>query len=77
MDRADRYALGSDPSLPAMRQSDRLAVLHVVFLPSAVAFAASTFRPDKDLQDDKEGCATGVMWKCDINAVELIVSHLR
>ena len=40
-----------------------------LFLPSAVAFAASIFRPDK------EGYATGVVCKRDINAVELIVMH--
>jgi hypothetical protein len=32
---------------------------------SAVAFAATTFKPDKDLQDDKEGYATAVAWKRD------------
>jgi len=36
-----------------------------LFLLSAVAFAASIFRPDKDLQDDKEGYATGVLVKRD------------
>ena len=40
-----------------------------LFLPSAVAFVASVVRPDKDLQDDKEGYATGVVWKCDMNVV--------
>jgi len=35
---------------------------------SAVAFAASIFRPDKDLQDDKEGYATAVVGKRDSNA---------
>jgi len=39
------------------------------FILSAVAFAASIFRPDKDLQDDKEGYATGVAWKRDMNVV--------
>ncbi|ATH80158.1 hypothetical protein CO724_02880 [Ectopseudomonas mendocina] len=32
---------------------------------SAIAFAASIFRPDKDLQDDKEGYATAVVGKRD------------
>lgn len=40
-----------------------------LFIQGAVAFAASIFRPDKDLQDDKEGYATGVVWKCDMNVV--------
>ena len=32
---------------------------------SAIAFAANTFKPDKDLQDDKEGYAVGVVGKRD------------
>ncbi|ERI52384.1 hypothetical protein N878_05080 [Pseudomonas sp. EGD-AK9] len=35
------------------------------FSQSAVAFAATTFKLDKDLQDDKEGYATGVVGKRD------------
>ncbi len=40
-----------------------------LFILGAVAFVASVVRPDKDLQDDKEGYATGVVWKCDMNVV--------
>jgi|TARA_Y100000296_G_C5087768_1_gene213286 hypothetical protein len=35
----------------------------------AVAFAATTFKLDKDLQDDKEDYATAVAWKRDMNVV--------
>jgi hypothetical protein len=35
------------------------------FSQSAVAFAATTFNLDKDLPDDKEGYATGVVGKRD------------
>jgi len=41
----------------------------VAFPPERVAVAASIFRPDKDLQHDKEGYATGVTGKRDMNVV--------
>jgi hypothetical protein len=44
-----------------------LAVIPVALSLSAVAFAVSIFRPDKDLQDDKEGYATAVVGKHNSN----------
>jgi hypothetical protein len=35
----------------------------------AVAFVATTFKLDKELQDDKEDYATAVAWKRDMNVV--------
>lgn len=40
-------------------------VIHAVYLPEAVALLAITFRPDKDLADDKEGYTAPYRVLCD------------
>ena len=39
-------------------------VIHVVFAFEGVAFRANNFKPDKDLTEDKERCATAMSRNC-------------
>lgn len=52
-------------SAGAVIQQIGLAIIYVAFLPETVAFHATALNRNKDLQDDKEGCATGVVGKRD------------
>ena len=45
-------------------------VIHVAFLPEAVAILATTFRLDKDLADDKERYTTSIWMLCDIDVAQ-------
>lgn len=56
----NRFWLGS---AGAVIQRIGLGVISVMFLSRAVAFHATTLNRNKDLQDDKEGCATCVVGK--------------